>query len=432
MARDWPARDLVAVDVIDDQRAVVVAATGEIHFTLDAGDSWRRAEVATDTILRRVSMADATHGWVAGDGLILRTEDGGAHWSSQRIPGRASKTRFVGLAAIDANRAIAVGDDGLRLRTIDGGQSWKEIVRSGEPEIGSEFGGVSCRADGSGRCGSIGEMIRLTEDGGETWVPAEIESPVAFEPVRFEAGRVELSKGEAERLIEFAGSLQARHDLQWRIEAGASAREIDRIVHQRDPMASLELIDARAQEVLSLIEEAGVAPQSISLQGVPPWDYEDYLDDDPEFLERYWTARTFPEPSVRITVADAPRVAAIDISETGIGVAVGRDGVVLRSQDGGRHWQLAEPFSSHDLLDLGFGDRRQVIVGAQGGLWLSDDGGRSWSRPDPEQLTPFFETLRSVDFSESGHLGLIVGEDGHILRSVDGGADWAPIPADRS
>jgi photosystem II stability/assembly factor-like uncharacterized protein len=429
---DWPTGELVSVDVIDEARAVVVAASGEIHRTHDAGATWQRAQNPVEGGLERVSLADGESGWASGEGVILRTEDGGASWLLQRIPGRVAKTRFVGLAAIDSQRALAIGDDGLLLRTADGGRLWKEISRAGEPEIGPGWGGVTCLPDGSGRCWSIGAAIRYTQDGGATWRRAEIESPVEFEPLRFEFGSIELGDDEHARLERFVDSLRARRDLQWRIDAGASAREIDRVVRQRDPMASLELIDARAQEVLSLIEEAGVAPQRISLQGSPPWDYEDHLDDDPEFLERYWTARTFPEPSVRVTVTEQPRLASLKMRDVTTGLAVGRDGVVLRTDDGGRHWRHADAFSTHDLLDLGFGRRRDVAVGAQGGLWVSGDDGRSWSRSEADPSAPFFESLRAVDFSEAGEFGLIVGSGGRVLRSLDGGASWEALRADRS
>jgi hypothetical protein len=326
-----------------------------------------------------------------------------------------------------------LGDDGLRLRTIDGGEVWREVVQPGEPELGPGFGDVSCLPDGSGRCWSIGGAIRYTRDGGASWHRAAIESPVEFAPLEFGFGRVELSDGERDRLLRFVDSLRARRDLQWRIEAGASAREIERILRQRDPMAALELIETRAQEVLSQIEEAGVAPERITLVGAPPWDYEDYLDDDPEFLDRYWIAHTFPRPGVRVEVAEAPVLAAIRVRDAATGFAIGRDGVVLRSEEQGRRWRQADRFTVYDLFGLAFGRRRTVAVGAQGGVWLGGGDDWSWSRPDPGRLTPFFETLRSVDFSPSGGFGMIVGSGGRILRSLDGGQDWTLLaPDDRS
>jgi len=88
------------------------------------------------------------------------------------------------------------------------------------------------------------------------------------------------------------------------------------------------------------------------------------------------------------------------------------------------YWMMADRLSPHDLLAVGIGRRRVVAVGTQGGIWLSQDDGETWGPPPVEKLAPFFDTLRDVAFSPSGEFGMIVGEQGRMLRSVDGGANW--------
>ncbi len=180
-----------------------------------------------------------------------------------------------------------------------------------------------------------------------------------------------------------------------------------------------------------MIEEGGVSANRIVETGGPPWDYEDYLDDDPEVLDRYWRARIAERPSVRIRLVDDRRLFSLCAGGRGLGLAVGVAGVVLRrapsdpGDEGGEHWLMAERFSPHDLLDVGIGRRRIVAVGAQGGLWLSQDEGLRWQVPSGQTHPPFFDALRAISFSPVGDFGMIVGEHGRILRSLDGGAEWA-------
>jgi len=90
----------------------VVAADGEIHFSDDGGEVWQRAHAPAADGMSDLAMADAERGWAVGHGAILRTEDGGASWRHQRLPGDASRMRLAAVAAIDADRAVALGAAG--------------------------------------------------------------------------------------------------------------------------------------------------------------------------------------------------------------------------------------------------------------------------------------------------------------------------------
>ena len=43
-----------------------------------------------------------------------------------------------------------------------------------------------------------------------------------------------------------------------------------------------------------MIEEAGILSDRIRERGAPPWDYLDFLKDDPGFLTRYLAGRAAP------------------------------------------------------------------------------------------------------------------------------------------
>lgn len=422
----WPGSDLVAVDVIDSDHVVVVATTGEIHLSSNSGLTWQRARMPAVVALRDISFADRETGWVVGHGVILRSEDAGSSWKHQRLPDLGDRVRLVGISAIDRQHAIAVGETGTVLRTQDGGRSWQDLSQSpGDPSEGpAGVGGVYCDPASKGRCWTVGAAIRYTKDAGRSWRRIEVEDSARIDPIVFGVGEVEVAASEAERLGRFIAANRYRTRSEWWIEPGVSPRELEQIGRRLDPDALFEVVAARLQEVRSMIEEAGIPANRIVATGTPPWDYEDYLDDDPNLLARYWTSRSTSNPSVRVRIADDPTLFSLRVRAGGPGLAVGAAGALLRSEDAGEHWMLADRLSPHDLLAVGIGQRRAVVVGAQGGIWLSEDGGVRWWPPTGQKYAPFFDALRDISFSPGGAFGMIVGDRGQILRSDDGGAGW--------
>jgi len=110
------------------------------------------------------------------------------------------------------------------------------------------------------------------------------------------------------------------------------------------------------------------------------------------------------------------------------GWAVGHDGVILRTTDGARTWEMVRwaPEEENPLFDVRFSDTLNgFAVGAYGTFLATSDGGDTW--------TP--RTIGESDF----HLHRIVpGEDttlfipaeaGTIYRSDDGGLTWAELPS---
>lgn len=128
---------LIGINALDAQHAWVVGG-GEtpVYQTADGGATWfannQAYIIAGDT--NTVVMADAAHGWAAGDhGGLLHTADGWAHFDVQS----ASPQTFASITALDRNTAWATtyaqnllrttedGVNGDIVRTCDGGQTWE-------------------------------------------------------------------------------------------------------------------------------------------------------------------------------------------------------------------------------------------------------------------------------------------------------------------
>lgn len=111
---------------------------GTVYRSSDGGVNWAlvlyvKAEPPVgdppyndDTLVRRwftnVAAVDDLTAWAVGlRGMIYKSSDGGATWTSQSS---GTTLALWAVAAVDASTAWAVGDRGTILATVDGGRTW--------------------------------------------------------------------------------------------------------------------------------------------------------------------------------------------------------------------------------------------------------------------------------------------------------------------
>src|SRR5918911_5069311 len=116
------------------------------------------------------------------------------------------------------------------------------------------------------------------------------------------------------------------------------------------------------------------------------------------------------------------------------GWAVGADGVILHTSDGGFRWEAQKTPAVVPLYGLYVRDaRRAVAVGARGVVLTTDDGGGRWTlRPsDGKKQAKNAPAVREganhlfgVAFAPDALHGWAVGSYGEILKTADGGRTW--------
>ncbi|HVS53407.1 MAG TPA: YCF48-related protein [Opitutaceae bacterium] len=179
------ARMLLLDGAVVGADVIVVGERGTILRSSDNAQTWQRVATPASATLTAVDFApDAQHGWAVGhDALILASNDGGRTWSQQlqgkKIASDSHAPRgagdaptledsFLDVAALDAQRAIAVGAYGLCLVTTDGGKTWaRKKIAADDYHLNRITRGP---ADTLYLAGEHGTLLRSL-DRGAKWTP---------------------------------------------------------------------------------------------------------------------------------------------------------------------------------------------------------------------------------------------------------------------
>ncbi|MEZ5401824.1 MAG: YCF48-related protein [Bryobacteraceae bacterium] len=135
-----------------------------------------------------------------------------------------------------------------------------------------------------------------------------------------------------------------------------------------------------------------------------------------------------------LLAAALPLAAAVDFDNPGPpcwiqdAVAIGSDvwlacdrGAVIHSSDFGKTWQRHPIPAEYRVRSMAFVDaKRGFVVGDNGALLKTTDGGNQWTPARP----PVENDFREIFFL--GERGWLAGYGGTMLHTADGGETWTP------
>lgn len=171
----------------------MTTVAGVAGFSAGPKLSWQLTDTGTTARFRGLAPVSASVAWVAGAaGTVLRTVDGGKHWSSVG-PADASALEFRDIEAFDARRAVALtigeGADSRVYATSDGGRHWTETFRNDDPNAFYDCMTFLDQRHGLALSDPVGGKFRIlaTDDGGRHWqvrptagMPAALDGEFAF------------------------------------------------------------------------------------------------------------------------------------------------------------------------------------------------------------------------------------------------------------
>ena len=182
-----------------------------------ASAQWRAQSSPTDVELRGLSIVSPSVVWASGQrGTVVHTEDGGAHWTRDTIPGAGTlDLRAIAATSPTTAHAISIGDSSRVYRTTDGGRTWSlrwSATRKGTFLDAIRFwdarNGIAMSDPVDGKL-----LVIVTSDGGETWreIPADRLPPALAGEGGFAASGTCLAiHGDTHVWIATGGAASAR------------------------------------------------------------------------------------------------------------------------------------------------------------------------------------------------------------------------------
>ena len=107
------------------------------------------------------------------------------------------------------------------------------------------------------------------------------------------------------------------------------------------------------------------------------------------------------------------------------GIAVGDTGTIVKTTDGGSHWNLISSITLNRLYSVQFPSTNiGYAAGVDGTLIKTTDGGDNWIM----KTQAIADTLRCVWFTDD-NTGYVVSRNGALLKTTDGGNNWQSKPS---
>jgi photosystem II stability/assembly factor-like uncharacterized protein len=461
---------LNAVRMFESRVGIAVGELGTVLVTNDGGLTWSVAVSGTQRALKGIAFARATHAVAVGEGgTVLRTDDGGQTWAA--ISSNTSgELRAAAFGTPDVG--IIVGAGGVVLRTGDGGRQWQAVASGVTATL---RGAVFATPSVAVAAGDDGTLIRST-DGGLHWGRSSSGTSAALRGVQFIDAMTGVAVGGDDLLLRAARVVLRTTDggATWskavtpgggRLygvtragpgqliavgEEGATLRTSDASLTWQaitaDKSAWLASVSSAGSNVVA-VGEAGKIFHSADLG--TKWTF---LQEKQPAIEVSSVARAGKDtiliaggPSilrsangrdfVKATTTTDKAVNAICLIDSLVGVAVGAEGTIQHTIDGGQTWTAVESRTTRDLWAVAFSDAKDgIAVGRYGfggpSMVRTEDAGRTWrAQPCRSGMVICDGTLlvTAMAFDRSG-FGMAVGGAGAVIKTTDGGRSWTQLP----
>jgi photosystem II stability/assembly factor-like uncharacterized protein len=348
---------------------------GTLLKSTDGGASWEGIVTGLTLDLRRVRLAGSADRIVVGGGCSLRRSDDGGN-TFERLPFTASDAICPSALAAFTFASSGVGylalANGSVLSTADGGRTFSRRT----PVPSGTVTDLLCTSETTCFAGTANGQIQRTNDGAVSW------------------GLV------AQIGVQLNGLEQADANTLYAVgQAGVAYKSIDsgatweRRVVTGVPTADLMSIRCTGSDTCLIATRDGSRVVRTADGG-----------------ETFTSA-----------VAPAESAFAVELATATRGLAVGRVGNAVVSDDAGGTWRLVGSRLTDEFTVLEAAtDRIAYAAGRGGALARTTDSGQSWANVSP----PSSVGIQSIA-APTGTRLFVLAEDGTLQRSDNGGSSYA-------
>jgi photosystem II stability/assembly factor-like uncharacterized protein len=444
------------------ERYIFKTARQRLASTVDVGETWDtipyEGEIET---LQGVSFSDANHGIVVGaNGKILQTENGGDTWS---LISYNEDIYFTSVRAISTEVAFVAGSSGTILKTNDGGNTWQcmhsdSALFISDIKFVSEFRGCAV---------GNGNVILNTYDAGQTWIESPLSDDYQLNSVGMFNSDEMIAVGTSHPYYERVIMKSTDGGLTWlsldvsfldnelisvfcnpegfcyAVGWGGTIAKSDdfgttwtQLSHQQPAFNDAHFPCCDVGYAVTGSYGYSIGRIFKSVNGGNTWN-----ELDSSFIQRRFNTVVFSNADTGIIAGsgiystydggetwicshdlpyDSGQINSVKYVIPGTAVAVGSNGIFLRSSDNGHTWIQLEGIPSVHYFDVTFPSESNGFALGEMILMKTTDAGLTWT---PIPLT---HEISSIYFYD-GNKGFGVGNDGIIMKTEDGGYHWVQI-----
>jgi photosystem II stability/assembly factor-like uncharacterized protein len=322
--------------------------------------------------------------------------------------------KFFDVNHAGGNTFVTVGYNGRILRSEDGGQTWEEISSPSEYSLNQ----VTFVGDHGWAVGHHGEIIH-SRDRGKTWTSQQVDTEKTLFSVSFVDSLHGWACGDEST---FAWTNNGGET--WHVER----IEVSQVgLSEETSLAVPDIIYYAIQFVDRdhgwMVGEYGNI--RYTSDGGKTWDsqHQTLLD-------------ALAEQGGNRDVMTLGAWFRVQFTDQMNGILVGAGGAVAVTDNGGEQWRwVSREGQKMDIPNLHIydvampGQNGQVVaVGTNGLILTSSNGGLDWQ---PASVPGgVFTWINGISFGENGK-GVLVGGKGVILLTDDGGQSWRTLPEDK-
>ncbi len=359
---------------------------------------WQQAVEPTLTVpFYGIAFTSKDVGWIVGSkGTVKKTTDGGQTWTDVSLTTKTLRAVFF----LDAKNGWIAGSDGTLFHTTDGGDHWTKVGSFSDQDdfkavcfVDEKHGWVA----GSNASLTGKGIFYRTTDGGVTWNPA-----TDLGGVRTEINAISFAD-------EKSGILGTKAYLYYTTDGGdhwtQSKLDFGGNVYSRNDFKAVAMVSAKVGYATGWGSmAAGLQPTILmkTTDGGQTWTFLNQTD--PTYCYGY--AMYFKDETNGFIV----------------GGGAGYGSLVLKTTDG-KTFTPMPIFTGNSLSAITCVDGRLWVTGSYGEVAFSDDGAQTWThRNGVPNIVNFYTVV-----APAREAILAAGWNGGLLRSTDGGKNWAYV-----
>ncbi len=418
------------------------------------GQNWVRQYPFTEhETLYDIDFDGTGNGWAVGNNsIVMHTENSGVLWTFQAAPAAGGRLEAV-VVVPGTNGMIGFAGGDRLLQTSDGGKTWLEV----ENGIGSIRKIQAFNKDSIVVSGRIKCMI--TSDGGENWTvfsmpPAAANCAFFIDLNNGWIGSGGYDKAQVYKTSNGGQSWNLANAVQYPVIAGLHflnestgfMASRNWVLKTTDGGVNWDTLNATKLPTITDIHAINEQEIWTSLHngsyfftknGGTDWTLKNpnligvnslkgiYATDEGKvWTTGNYTSVLYSEDRGDNWADQVPGQKGIinkaDFLTEKIGFAVGNEGIILKTTDGGAFWEDLSFQNAESYFDVKVIDENRVVILSGDKLVFSSNGGADWS----EKTTDATGTLTSFYVKSATEI-FVTSKNGEIVRTQDGGSFWS-------